>query len=104
MPTITFIARGIAGLAIPATGRIEYFDRSTSGFGLRVTSRGHRSWICFYRHKGEKRRYTIGPFPQLGLAEARERAKDILRSAAGGGDPANKKKQERKAETLREVA
>jgi hypothetical protein len=43
MAIITFIARGIAGLEIPATGRVENFDKSTPGFGLRVTSSGHRS-------------------------------------------------------------
>src|SRR2546423_5359694 len=102
VPTITFIARGIAGLEIPETGRVEYFDRSTPGFGLRVTCSGHRSWICFYRYKGEKRRYTIGTYPQLGLADAREQAKEVLRRAIKGEDPATEKKRERTAETFRE--
>ena len=101
MPTITFIARAITGLDIPDKGRIEYFDRATPGFGLRITSGGHRSWICLYRHKGDKRRYTIGTYPQLGLADARERAKEILRRAAKGDDPAAEKKRERRAETFR---
>jgi integrase len=104
MPTITFIARGVAGLEIPAKGRVEYFDKGTPGFGLRVTSSGHRSWICLYRHKGAKRRYTIGPYPQLGLADAREKAREVLRAAAKGEDPATQKKQERKAENFREMA
>jgi integrase len=103
MPTITFIARAITGLDIPDKGRIEYFDRATPGFGLRITSGGHRSWICLYRHKGDKRRYTIGTYPQLGLADARERAKEILRRAAKGDDPAAEKKRERRAETFREL-
>src|SRR5262249_31473335 len=104
VPTITFVARGIATLPIPASGRVEYFDKGTPSFGLRVTNTGHRSWICLYRYKGEKRRYTIGTFPQLGLADARERAKEILRRAATGEDPATEKKRERKAETFRELA
>jgi integrase len=104
MPTVTFVARGIAGLEAPETGRVEYFDKSTPGFGLRVTSSGHRSWICLYRYKGEKRRYTIGTYPQLGLGDAREEAKEVLRRAAKGEDPATEKKRERKAETFRELA
>jgi len=104
MPTVTLVARGIAGLEVPQKGRQEYFDKSTPGFGLRVTSGGHRSWICLYRHKGEKRRFTIGPYPQLGLADARERAREVLRRAAKGEDPAADKKRERKAETIRELA
>jgi integrase len=97
---LTLVARGIAGLEVPEKGRQEYFDKSTPGFG----SGGHRSWICLYRHKGEKRRFTIGPYPQLGLADARERARKILRCAAKGEDPAADKKRERKAETFRELA
>jgi integrase len=104
MPTITLIARGIAGLAAPAAGRIEYFDKTTPGFALRVTANGHRSWVCFYRHKGELRRYTIGAFPQLGLADAREKAREILHLAAKGEDPATKKKGDRKAATVRDLA
>ena len=42
--------------------------------------------------------------PQLGLADAREEAKEILRRAAKGEDPATEKKRERKAETFRELA
>jgi hypothetical protein len=104
MASNTFIARGIAGLEIPEKGSVEYFDSSTPGFGLRVTSRGHQSWICLYRHRGEKRRYTIGTYPQLGLADAREEAKEVLRRAAKGEDPAMEKKWQRKAKTFRELA
>lgn len=104
MPTISLIARGIAGLEVPTAGRIEYFDKNTPGFGLRVTANGHRSWVCLYRHKGELRRYTLGPYPQLGLADAREVAREILRRAAKGEDPAAEKRRERKAETFRDLA
>jgi integrase len=104
MPTVTLSARGIAGLALPENGRVEYFDESTPNFALRVTASGHRSWICLYRCKGEKRRFTIGSYPQLGLADAREKAKEVLRRAAKGEDPAAEKKRERKAETFRDIA
>ena len=101
MPSMTFTARGITALDIPDRGRIEYFDKSTPSFGLRVTSSGHRSWICLYRHKGEKRRYTIGTYPQLGLADARDKAKEILWRAAKGEDPATEKKREQAQFMLR---
>jgi integrase len=104
MPTITLVARGIAGLQVPTQGRVEYFDKTTPGFGLRVTSAGHRSWICLYRNKGQKRRFTIGTYPQLGLADARERAKEVLWRAAKGRDPATEKKRGRQAETFRDLA
>jgi integrase len=96
--------RGINGLEIPEKGRVEYFDKTTPNFALRVTASGHRSWVCFYRHKGDLRRYTLGPYPQLGLGDARQKAKEILRRAAKGEDPAAEKNRERKAETFRELA
>jgi integrase len=71
---------------------------------LRVTANGHRSWICFYRHKGDLRRYTLGSYPQIGLADAREGAKEILRRAAKGEDPAADKRRERKTDTFRDLA
>jgi integrase len=94
----------IEALGIPATGRIEYFDERLPGFALRVTSTGHRSWVCFYRHKGELRRYTIGRFPQVKLAEAKEKAREIQAAARNGEDPAAQRQRERKAETIREIA
>jgi integrase len=104
MPTVTLVARGIAGLAAPEQGRIEYFDKTTPGFGLRVTNSGHRSWICLYRYKGQKRRFTIGDYPALALGDAREKAKEVLWRVAKGEDPAAEKKRERQAETFRELA
>jgi len=47
---------------------------------------------------------TIGPYPTLTLADARERAKAALHEAARGGDPAADKKAERLAETFGELA
>jgi integrase len=105
MPTATLTARNIAKLAPPASGRIEYFDKGLPGFGLRVTDKGARSWIVLYRHKGSQRRYTIGALsPSLGLAEARDQAKAILRRVANGEDPATEKKREREADDVKELA
>lgn len=88
----------------PASGRAEHFDGATPGFALRVTASGHKSWTVLYRHGGRVRRLTLGTYPALGLADAREKAKDTLRAAAKGGDPAAEKKAERAAETFGELA
>src|ERR1700730_13058587 len=103
MPTVTLTARNVAKLAAPESGRIEYFDKHLSGFGLRVTDKGARSWITLYRHKGSQRRYTIGALsPSLGLVEAKAEGKTILRRAAAGEDPATDKQLARGAETVEE--
>jgi integrase len=105
MPIVALKAAEIdTALTPPETGRIEYFDDRTPGFALRVTATGHRSWVCFYRAKGALRRYTIGRYPQLGLADARRMAREIIGRAAKGEDPAADKQRERRAETVREFA
>jgi hypothetical protein len=105
MPTVTLTVRNVTTLEPPKSGRIEYFDKNLSGFGLRVTDKDARSWIVLYRHKGIQRRYTIGALSQsLGLLEARDNAKAVLRRAASGEDPAADKRRDREAETIRELA
>ena len=57
-----------------------------------------------YRHAGRLRRLTIGTYPTLSLADAREKAKAALREAAGGGDPATSKRRLRGADTFGDLA
>ncbi len=111
MPTVNLTDRNVGTLPAPAAGRVEYFDKRTPGFALRVTEKDARSWCVFYRHKGDSRRMTLGSYRAqaggaitLSLADAREMAKDILSRAAKGADPATEKKQARDAETVKDLA
>ena len=54
----------------------------------------------FYRTGGRLRRLTLGTHPPLLLADARELAREALRSARLGSDPAANKKQERRRKPL----
>jgi hypothetical protein len=76
-------------------GRIEYWDAALPGFGLRVTEKGAKSWTVLYRLHGRLRRSTLGGYPALPLAEARDRARDVLREVDKGNDPAIAKAEER---------
>jgi hypothetical protein len=67
------IARTIDALPTPAAGQIDYWDAQTPGFGVRVTATGRKSWIVMYRHLGRLRRHTLGTYPALGLADARQK-------------------------------
>lgn len=104
MPRVRFTDRSISALPAPATGQTDYFDERAPGFGIRVTERGHKSWIVMYRHSGRLRRLTLGPYPRLGLADARELAKRALADATRGEDPATRKKQDRLADTFAQLA
>ena len=48
---------------------------------------GHKSWAVRCRRHGRPAKITIGPYPRVGLVEARESAARILRNLAEGRDP-----------------
>src|SRR2546421_9263172 len=58
----------VAGLPTPATGnKLHYFSGATlqgkkapSGFGVRVTSAGTKSFVLFHRADGRKHLETLG--------------------------------------------
>ncbi len=79
---------GIAKIGrAPKGKRIERFDAGAPGLALRVTDRGVKSWSVYYRLNGKHRRSTIGTYPEIGVAEARERAGEIKKQAKQGVDP-----------------
>lgn len=84
--------------------RIEYFDATLPGFGIRVAGptprnpHGRKSWVLFYRHGGEQKRLTLEPsYPALSLADARKRAGDALALLSKGTDPAADKAETKAA-------
>ena len=93
-----FTAASVAKIKPPEKGRKEKFDGLLPGFGIRVTSNNHRSWIVLYKKNGRRKRYTIENVPVSDLAEARNEARRILDEVRAGGDPA-KEKSDRKAES-----
>ena len=69
--------------ALPKSGRYTIFDKSLTGFGLRVFPSGEKSWVIEYRpgprgRKTAKRRYTIGSAATIPPDEAREQAENSL--------------------------
>src|SRR5215204_971965 len=96
MPTVKLTALTVANAKAPAKGRVEYWDASLGGFGLRVTDKGAKSWTVLYRFRGQLRRVTLGKYPALSLADARDKARDALQSIEKGTDPATAKAEERR--------
>jgi len=71
----------------PEMGRVVYWDTTQPGFGLRVTSTGHKSYIVQYRaggggRMGTDRKATIAG--TLSLADARKEAKKVAGDVAKG--------------------
>jgi hypothetical protein len=80
----------------PAMGRIEIFDAS-SPLVLRVSASGQKTFSVYYRFEGRHRRYTIGSFPALKLAKARQLAREALEKVDNEIDPSAEKRARREA-------
>jgi integrase len=76
----------------PHKPRDEIRDTLLTGLGLIVQNSGHKSWAVRYRHAGRTVKHTLGPYPALDLAKAREEGKVALQLVAKGMDPAASKK------------
>jgi integrase len=99
MPSVKLTAKAVENARAPARGRIEYWDAALPGFGLRVTEKGAKSWTVLYRLHGRNRRATLGPYPALSLAVARENAREMLYEIGNGNDPAAVKLAARRRES-----
>ena len=66
----TLTDRTLRSLKSPVSGQTEIWDSKIPGFGVRVSSRGTKSFVLVYRLGGRTRRMTIGRYPTIPLAEA----------------------------------
>ena len=104
MPHASFTARWIMAVRPPASGQIDYFDTHPPGVGLRVAVSGRKTWFVMYRAHGRLRRFTLGTYPTLSLADARKQALDARHAVVQGEDPATQKQQLLKAPRVSELA
>jgi integrase len=79
------------------------WDEELPSFGLRVFASGKRSYLVQYRAAGRSRRYTIGLHGVWTPETARREAKVLLGQVARGGNPAEQRKLDREAITVKEL-
>ena len=85
MPKLT--ERYIKTIEPPPRGKPIHWDSELSGFGLKVTSLGTRSWFLNYRLHGRERRVTVGRHPSWSAVRARAEATKLRRMVDLGLDP-----------------
>lgn len=86
----------------PRTGRTELKDSNVDGLMIRITPKGVRTFCLAYKvpgehpcgpsktgkmRKGKQHRMTLGTYPMLTLADARDQARLLLESVDAGIDP-----------------
>jgi integrase len=77
----------VASLKPPAAGQEEHADDLVTGLRLRVGAGGRKAWIVRTRAGGKQLNKTLGAYPVLKLADARDAAKAMLRDIALNGAP-----------------
>lgn len=75
----------------PKSGQEEHFDLGYAGLALRVSHGGVKSFVVLYRFDGKPRRLTVGRYPEVTLATAREAWRRTREAVASGIDPAIKR-------------
>lgn len=104
MPRENLTDRALRGLSTDKSSE-EFFDERLSGFGVRVTKGGRKkTFFVRYRLRGRQRRYRIGQYPLMSLADARSKARMLLGDVERGVDPAEKRAVDRAALTFGELS
>ncbi len=92
----------------PSSDDLFLWDQDLTGFGLRVTPSGHKSYVVQYRipglgRRGFPKRIVLGEHGVLTPEEARRLARQQLGKVAHGADPAADRAARRAAATMKEL-
>jgi integrase len=86
----------------PQAESVTYWDTQLSGFGLRISPRDRRTWICMYRVGKKPVMETIGTMIQIPkVDEARKRAGASMGKAHDGVNPVEIRREAQAEEKAR---
>lgn len=85
--------RGGAGITYHAVGGVD-------GLVLQISKTGARSWVLRYTSDGKRRHMGLGPYPDVPLKSARERAREARDLLWRGIDPLDQRLAEKTARLI----
>jgi integrase len=89
----------------PGDRDVIVWDTDLRGFGCKVTPKGRRSYLLYYRTAdGQQRKPALGTHGAITSEQAREIARTMLADVARGGDPKAAARARRAAPTVAELA
>jgi integrase len=94
LPTRSLTVAAVERLKPPAAGQLDYFDKGFPGLALRVGYGGSKTWVYFHRLHGKLRRHTLGRFPAMELAAARDAWREARKLVDKGESPAHRRPPE----------
>lgn len=94
--------KSVEAISAPATGEIIIWDARMTGFGVRVSSQGRRTYFVHARTRaGRQVKLKVGVHGTITAEVAREIAARQLGKIAAGGDPTEDRRQSKAAEAAR---
>jgi integrase len=75
----------------------RYAVGGVRGLYLYASDTGARSWVLRIKVGTRRREIGLGPYPEAGLADARDRAREYRQAIAEGRDPVAEREQARRA-------
>jgi integrase len=92
----------------PQEKSIEYFDedrKSGEGaFGIRVSPRDKKVWFAMYKTQGGKiKRFSLGEYPDMRLAEARKKCNTAIAENQSGNDLQTELQRRKAAPTMNDL-
>jgi integrase len=100
MPNLT---KRIVDAALPAESDYFVWCSGVPGFGIRVYPSGKKVFVAQVRVGRQTRRLRIGHFGPFTVDQARDAAREIIRTAALGTDPQRQRRETRQAITVAEL-
>lgn len=82
----------------------DYLLGDGDGLHLRVAQNGTKTWLYIYSLRGNRRKYTIGRFPTISLADARKTAGEARGYIASGIHPLDAKRTAEAETKAKELA
>lgn len=104
MPNVSLDAIFVRNAVCPdGKGKIDYYDKSITGFIVEVRSSGGKTFHLRYRDThGKLRQHKIGDAKSISCEKARQAAQKLRSIVVLGGDPAENRKVLRAVPTLSE--
>jgi len=98
---IRFTKERVEGLAAPAAGkRTTHYDTTVPKLAVRITAADTRTFYVVKRDGASMAWVKLGVFPDMTVEQARKAAERTLGDFAKGLNPALKKREEKKKQTL----
>ena len=101
-PLPTGVNMALTDIAIKSSKPRESAFKLYDGRGLQlhITPQGSRLWRWAYRHEGKQKLMALGVYPDVSLAQARDKADLARKLLATGVDPMATRKSEKIARRL----